>query len=192
MVSKIFGNKHEKDVTALQPIVAEINSEYEKLKALSNDALRAKTTEFKGRIKEYTTSIDEEITSLDERVRNEEELDLEEKEAIYNEIDKLKKERDKKLEDALSEILPEAFAVMKETAYRFTNHTDIVATATDLDRTLAVTKPNIIIKGDEVIYKNEWLAAGQAIKWDMVHYDVQLIGGHVLHSGKIAEMKTGE
>ncbi len=192
LVSKIFGNKHEKDVTALQPIVAEINAEYEKLKALSNDALRAKTTEFKGRIKEYTTSIDEEITSLDERVRNEEELDLEEKEAIYNEIDKLKKERDKKLEDALSEILPEAFAVMKETAYRFTNHTDIVATATDLDRTLAVTKPNIIIKGDEVIYKNEWLAAGQAIKWDMVHYDVQLIGGHVLHSGKIAEMKTGE
>lgn len=192
LVSKIFGNKHEKDVTALQPIVAEVNAVYEQLKSLTNDQLRAKTTEFKLRIKEYTDAIDDQIQKLDEQVRNDESLDLEEKEAAYNDIDKLKKERDKKLEEALNDLLPEAFAVMKETAFRFTTNAEVIATATDLDRELAVTKPNIIIKGDQVIYKNEWLAAGSPIKWDMVHYDVQLIGGHVLHSGKIAEMKTGE
>jgi preprotein translocase subunit SecA len=192
VLGKFFGSKHEKDVEAIRPIVAEVNEHFEAYASLSNDELRNKTLEFRERIAHYLEAIDAEIASLEEQVQNDEELDLEQKEATYQQIDKLKKDRDKALEDILLEMLPEAFATMKETARRFTQNEHISAKATELDRQLAVTRPHIKIQGDEVVYANEWLAAGTPIKWDMIHYDVQIIGGKVLHDGKIAEMRTGE
>ncbi len=189
---KVFGNKHEKDVSALRPLVDDINAKYEALKSLSNDELRNKTNEFRQKIREHLADIENEIKALEDKANNESAHDLEEKESIYEQVDKLKVEKDKQLEVILDELLPDAFAVIKEVSFRFTNNSSIEATATDLDRNLAVTRPHIQIKGNTVEYKNEWLAAGSPIKWDMIHYDVQLIGGKVLHDGKIAEMKTGE
>jgi preprotein translocase subunit SecA len=189
---KIFGNKHEKDVSNLKPLVNEINSKYEQLKSLSNDELRNKTNEFRSKISAHLADIESEINTLELKAKDDSSTDLEEKESIYTEVDKLKKEKDKQLELILEEILPDAFAVIKEASYRFTNNPELEATASQLDRDLSVTRPHIIIRDNKVVYKNEWLAAGSPIKWDMVHYDVQLIGGKVLHSGKIAEMKTGE
>lgn len=189
---KFFGNKHEKDVAGMKPRINEINSFYEQFASFTNDELRNKTTEFKEKVKEYTKEINEEIQALESKALTESAHDLEEKEHIYEEVDKLKKERDKKIEEILDNILPEAFAVIKETSRRFTQNKIIRATATPLDRDLAVDHPHIVINGNQVEYKNEWLAAGSPIVWDMIHYDVQLIGGMVLHSGKISEMKTGE
>ncbi|MDB5284583.1 MAG: preprotein translocase, SecA subunit [Bacteroidota bacterium] len=190
LVTSIFGNKNDREYKAMQPIVAQINEEYEKLKVLSNDELRNKTVEFRARIAEHLTVIDKEINDLKETAEAEEDLQL--KDDHYKKVDELRKERDKQLEVVLKEILPEAFAVVKETAFRFTNNTSLEATATELDRNLAVEFDNIKIDGDKVRYANEWLAAGSEVKWNMVHYDVQLIGGIVLHEGKIAEMSTGE
>lgn len=191
-MESIFGSKYEKDVKSIKPIVSLINEEYKKLQTLSNDALRAKTTYFKQRIAEYLAETDAEIMALEETVNNDPDMDAGEKEDIYNEVDKLKKARDRQLEEVLNEILPEAFAVVKETARRFTENTTLTATATDLDRDLSVEADYLSIEEDKVIYKNEWTAAGGQIKWAMVHFDVQLIGGIVLHQGKIAEMATGE
>lgn len=192
-VSKIFGgNKSEKDVKKIQPKVEQINQHFAAYASLTNDQLRNKTQEFRQRIKAHLTEIDNQIT---EKNKAAEELpfnDLLGKDAIYQEVDKLKKDRDKEIEKALEEILPEAFAVVKETARRFKENTDIVSTATQLDRDLSVKKDYIKIEGDQSIFKNSWTAAGGLVTWNMVHYDVQLIGGAVLHSGKIAEMATGE
>lgn len=188
----IGGRKSEKDVKGIMPLIAEINAEYDKLQEVSNDELRQKSVEFRARIKAYLAEISEEISSQETEAENNEEIDIFEKDKIYEEIDKLKKKRDEKLEEVLNDILPEAFAVMKETAHRFMENKEIVATATDLDRQLAVNKDYIIIKGDQVTYRNSWNAAGTPITWNMLHYDVQLIGGVVLHQGKIAEMATGE
>lgn len=192
-ISKLFGgNKSEKDVKKLQPLVAAVNNHFLAFQSLTNDALRNKTQEFRSRIKEHLTQIDAEILSTN---KNAEELpfnDLLGKDGIYQQVDLLKKERDKKIEEVLQQILPEAFAVVKETARRFKENDEIVSTATQLDRDQSVKKEYIQIDGENAIYKNEWTAAGGSIKWNMVHYDVQLIGGAVLHSGKIAEMTTGE
>jgi preprotein translocase subunit SecA len=192
-ISKIFGgNKSDKDVKKLQPKVEQINQHFASYASLSNDQLRNKTQEFRQRIKEHLTEIDNEIT---EKNKAAEELpfnDLLGKDAIYQAVDKLKKDRDKKIEEALEEILPEAFAVVKETAKRFKENTEIIATATQLDRDLSVKKEYISIDGDKSVFKNTWPAGGSPVTWNMVHYDVQLIGGSVLHSGKIAEMATGE
>ena len=192
-ISKLFGgNKSEKDVKKLQPLVAAVNNHFLAFQTLTNDALRNKTQEFRSRIKEHLTQIDTEILSTN---KNAEELpfnDLLGKDGIYQQVDLLKKERDKKIEEVLQQILPEAFAVVKETARRFKENDEIVSTATQLDRDQSVKKEYIQIDGENAIYKNEWTAAGGSIKWNMVHYDVQLIGGAVLHSGKIAEMTTGE
>ncbi len=190
IVKSLFGSKSDRDYKEMQPIVAEINAEYEKLKSLSNDELRNKTIEFRSRIAEHLSVIDQEIAELKTLAETEE--DLQAKDGHYKRIEELRKDRDKQIEEILEELLPEAFAVVKETAYRFTNNPILEATATDLDRELAVKFQNIQIDGDKVRYANSWLAAGSEVKWEMVHYDVQLIGGIVLHQGKIAEMGTGE
>jgi preprotein translocase subunit SecA len=190
LVKSIFGSKSDREYKEMQPVVAQINAEYEKLKNLNNDELRNKTLEFRARIKEHLTNVDAEIALLKEQAEAEE--DLHTKDTHYKKIEELRKERDKQIEEILKELLPEAFAVVKETAYRFTNNEFLEATATELDRDLAAKFQNIKIEGDKVRYANSWLAAGSEVKWNMVHYDVQLIGGIVLHQGKISEMATGE
>ncbi|GAA0526359.1 preprotein translocase subunit SecA [Chitinophaga japonensis] len=190
-LTKIFGgHKSERDIKALLPRVKQINEAFEKLQSLPVDELRNKTREFRQRIKEHLSDIDAAITSRQEAAETA--ADVADKDSIYQEIDKLKKDRDKKIEEILDELLPEAFAVVKETARRFSQNTTITATATELDRQLAVHKNYLAIDGDKVTWKNSWQAAGSDVTWNMVHYDVQLIGGMVLHQGKIAEMATGE
>lgn len=192
-LSKIFGgSKSDKDVKKLQPMVAEINKHYAELQSLTNDQLRNKTQEFRAIIKEHLNSINEEIAAKKANAEGNPEAELQNREAVYDEIDKLTKRRDELLEEVLEKILPEAFAVVKETARRFKENEELAATATDLDRELAVGKEHITIEGDNVIYKNSWMAAGSRVTWNMLHYDVQLIGGIVLHQGKISEMATGE
>src|SRR5678816_570615 len=191
--SKLFGgSKSEKDVKKIQPFVAEINKHFDSFQSLTNDQLRNKTPEFRQRIKDHLTAIDNEISSANKRAEDLQFNDLLGKDAIYQEVDKLKKDRDKKIEEALEEILPEAFAVVKETARRFKENTEIVATATQMDRDLSVERDYVKIDGDRSIFSNSWTAAGGQVTWNMVHYDVQLIGGMVLHEGKISEMATGE
>nr|WP_288095291.1 preprotein translocase subunit SecA [Hydrotalea sp.] len=192
-MSKILGgNKSEKDVQKILPIVQKINQFYEQYKTLSNDALRNKTVEFKAKIKAHLTEIDDEIALLQQEADALPPTEIHEKDKLYHQLDKLKKERDKHIETVLNEILPEAFAVVKETARRFKENETLVATASDLDRELSVKKDYITIRNNEVVFNNNWMAAGGKVVWNMLHYDVQLIGGVVLHQGKIAEMATGE
>lgn len=192
-INKLFGgSKSDKDYKKLIPVIKNINEIFDSYSSLSNDELRNKTQEFRARIKAHLAQIDEEIANKKAEADQQPDLDLQAKEAIYDEADKLAKRKDELVEEILDEILPEAFAVMKETARRFTNNTEIVSKATDLDRELAVTRDYITIDGENAIFKNSWQAAGNDIKWNMVHYDVQLVGGIILHQGKIAEMATGE
>ncbi len=192
-LSKIFGgNKSDKDVKQIQPRVAQINKIYGELQSLSHDELRNKTQEFRARIREYLKDTDEEIAAKKAEAEAHPEAELQSREGIYEEVDKLTKKRDQQIEEILDEILPEAFAVVKETARRFKENPELTVTATDLDRELAIEKDYIRIDGDKAIYRNTWTAAGSVVTWNMVHYDVQLIGGIVLHQGKIAEMATGE
>jgi preprotein translocase subunit SecA len=192
-ISKLFGgSKSEKDVKKIEPYVAKINHFFNLYQSLNNDELRNKTQEFRQRIKEHLKEIDAEIAERNAAAEALPFNDLLGKDAIYQEVDKLKKERDKKIEEALEAILPEAFAAVKETARRFKENTEIIATATQLDRDLSVKRDYVTIEGEKSIFKNSWTAAGGQVTWNMVHYDVQLIGGVVLHQGKIAEMATGE
>jgi preprotein translocase subunit SecA len=192
-ISKIFGgSKSEKDVKSIAPLVTKINEHFTAYAALSNDDLRAKTVDFRERIRNYIKDIDNQILETNKRADELSFDDLVGKDGIYQEVDKLKKQKDQKIEEVLKQILPEAFAVVKETARRFKENTEIVSKATQLDRDFSVTKDYIRIEGDNVIYSNTWTAAGGQVTWNMVHYDVQLIGGIVLHQGKIAEMATGE
>lgn len=195
----IGGSKQDKDVKSMQPIVDKVNIEYAKLSQLSNDELRGKTLEFREAIQAHLAGINEDIETL--RKQAAAEKDFEQKEHLFEEVDELIKERDKNLEDILEELLPEAFAVVKETAKRFTemgaaytrNGEELVTTATQHDRELAAAgKSYIRIENDKAYWKNHWDAAGAKIEWAMVHYDVQLMGGYSLHKGKIAEMQTGE
>ncbi|MVT09731.1 preprotein translocase subunit SecA [Chitinophaga tropicalis] len=190
-LTKLFGgHKSERDIKAIEPLVRQINEAFEKLQSLPVDQLRAKTQEFRQRISVHLSKIDGTIS--ERKTDAETAQNVADKDAIYQEIDKLKKERDTQLEEVLKEILPEAFAVVKETARRFSLNPTITATATPLDRQLAVVKDYVTIEGDNVTWKNSWTAAGNVVTWNMVHYDVQLIGGAVLHQGKISEMATGE
>ncbi|MGB1316216.1 MAG: preprotein translocase subunit SecA, partial [Chitinophagales bacterium] len=191
VIGKVFGNKHEKDVKAIQPTVEAINKEFLALANVSNDELRNKTLEFKDKIRIHVKDINTEINALKEKA-DDESIDIDAKEEIYNEIDDLTKKKDEQLEVVLKEILPQAFAVVKETARRFTENETLEVTASDMDKRLAVDGDFITIEGDKAIYKNSWNAAGVEVKWNMIHYDVQLVGGVVLHEGKIAEMQTGE
>ncbi len=192
-ISKLFGSsKSEKDVQQIMPIIQKISQYYEQYQQLTHDELRNKTQEFRQRIKAHLVSIDEQIEAKKQEAENLPENEIHNRDIIYQEVDKLKKERDKKIEEVLAQIQPEAFAVVKETARRFKEHPELVSTATTLDRELSVKKDYIRIEGDKCIFKNTWTAAGASVTWNMVHYDVQLIGGSVLHAGKIAEMATGE
>ena len=191
-LKNIIGTKQDRDLKQYQSLVLEINKNYETFKSLSNDELRGKTLEFRERISDYLSEIDAEITSVTEKAVNAE--DFNEKDELFKEVDELRKNRDKALEDVLRQILPEAFAVVKEAGRRFTQNESMEVTATDHDRMLA-SKPGktyVSVSGDKAVWKNKWTAAGGDITWNMIHYDVQLIGGMVLHDGKIAEMATGE
>ena len=192
-ISKIFGgSKSEKDVKKIEPYIGKINHHFQAYQSISNDELRGKTQEFRNRIKQHLTDIDAEIANKNTEAEALPFNDLMGKDAIYQEVDKLKKDRDKKIEEALDEILPEAFAVVKETARRFKENTELVSTATELDKDLSVKKDYVTINGNQSTFRNSWTAAGGQVTWNMVHYDVQLIGGVVLHQGKISEMATGE
>ena len=192
-ISKIFGgSKSEKDVKKVQPQVGAINGFFAQYQQLSNDQLRGKTAEFRSRIKTHLLVIDEQIAAQNQAAESLPPEDLSGKDAIYQEVDRLRKERNKEIEVILEQLLPEAFAVIKETARRFKENKEIVATATSLDKDLSVKSDYVRIEGDQSIFKNSWTAAGATITWNMLHYDVQLIGGIVLHQGKISEMATGE
>lgn len=191
-ISKLFGSKSERDVKGIQPIVDKVLGEYAKLQTISNDELRAMTLGFKETIKNGLAAIDTELQAIKDRLETELDMEVDEKVALYTEVDKLEKDRNKELEVILMDILPQGFAVVKETARRFKENATIEVTATEFDRGLASKKNNVLIQGDKAIHHNKWLAAGNEVTWDMVHYDVQLIGGIVLHQGKIAEMATGE
>ena len=188
-IGKLFGNKNTRDMREIQPWVEKAKAAYANIEKLSNDELRAKTEELKKRIKQSSTTENAKIAELKAKV---EDTEIEEREQLFNEIDKLETAVLDKYEIALDEVLPEAFAIVKETARRFTESEEVVVTATDMDRTLAATKDFVRIEGDKAIYKNHWEAGGNETIWNMVHYDVQLFGGVVLHKGKIAEMATGE
>lgn len=189
---KIFGNKHEKDIKKILPLVDEINAEFVKLKNISNNELRDKTNVFRAEIKAYLKELENQIKSIKEKIDTDPDMDIDQKETLYDQIDVLKLEKDKKIEEILQKLLPRAFAVVKETARRFSESAEISSTATEMDKDLAAAHSFLEIKGGDAIYKNSWLAAGAKVTWNMVHYDVQLIGGIVLHQGKIAEMQTGE
>lgn len=190
LFTKIFGSKYERDVKNYAPIVETTNEFAAQFQSLSHDELRQKTIEFKSRIAEYLHDITDEIEKL--KTDAEEEADFSVKEELYKVLDETLKERDKALEEVLLTLLPEAFAVVKETCRRFFENESITVKALDHDRNLSVKKAHIEMEGDKAHWKNEWMAAGGKIKWNMVPYDVQLIGGMVLHDGKIAEMATGE
>ena len=188
---KILGSKSEKDLKKLQPYVNKINDEYNLLSKISDQDLRNKTKYFKEKINKELEQTSEEILNLKKSYKSAGE-EIEIKENILNEIDKLKESQIKIIENKLNEILPQAFAVIKETARRFSENKQLEVIAGEHDRKLSQTKNNIEIKGNKAIWKNEWMVAGSKILWNMIHYDVQLIGGVVLHQGKISEMSTGE
>ncbi len=189
-LAKIFGDKSAKDMKALKPMIEAVNAEYQKLQSLSNDELRAKTIEFQARIAEYISAEEAEILELKNKIESEE--DLETKEAFYAQVDDLEKRTTEKIEEVLEIIKPEAFAVVKETARRLKENDTLEVTASEMDRSLAPKLDAVQISGDKAIWSSTWSAAGAELVWDMLHYDVQLIGGSVLHKGSIAEMATGE
>ena len=191
-LTKVLGNKSERDLKTIVPYVALINQEYTKLGSISDDQLREKTTWLKAEIQKNLQSIDDELAALHKQVADNPEMDLSQKEQIFSKIDKLEKERDIELEVVLMKVLPLAFAVVKETARRFKENGKMVVTATLNDKALAAKRKGIEISGEQATWHNKWMAAGNEITWEMLHYDVQLIGGIVLHQGKIAEMATGE
>ena len=192
LIKKLIGDKATRDAKAVTPYVNKIKEAYEHIKTLTNDELREKTASFKKQIADYVAEEEKEIAGLNHQVEDNFTMEIQEKEKIYNQLDKLKSQSYEKTQEILDQLLPEAFAVVKETARRFKDNPEVVVTANDWDRTLATVYENVNIKGDKAIYKNQWLAGGNLITWDMVHYDVQLFGGVVLHQGKIAEMATGE
>ncbi|WP_370479325.1 preprotein translocase subunit SecA [Tamlana flava] len=190
-ILKVFvGDKSKQDVKAITPLVDKIKTFEKALEALSHDELRAKTAEFKAKIAEANKDINDQIANLLQEAENTEDID--QREDIYEQIDSLKDDAYKITEDVLNDILPEAFAVVKETAKRFVNSTSITVTANEFDRALSGEKDYVVLEDDKAVWANSWDAAGKPITWDMVHYDVQLIGGIALHQGKIAEMQTGE
>ena len=190
-LKKILGSKSDKDLKEIYPLVDKINTEFDKLKGISDEDLRGKTESFKLKIKESLKETDDEIKSLKNKYEVSE-GSLDEKEEILNSIDKILEDQNKTIENVLNEILPEAFAVVKETARRFSENGSLEVMATDYDKALSENKENIKIKGSKALWLNKWEAAGVSIEWNMIHYDVQLIGGVVLHQGKISEMATGE
>jgi preprotein translocase subunit SecA len=191
-LKKIFGDKSEKDIKESAPLVAKINEEFAKMSGDSNDQLRARTKRLQEQIALETASDEAEMEKLNAEVEANPNMEIADKEAIFKQIDDIKAGVDKKIEKILLEILPEAFAIVKETARRFKENESLTVTATEFDKDLAAERGSITIEGDKAIWSSTWLAAGAEVTWDMVHYDVQLIGGIALHQGKVAEMQTGE
>ena len=191
-VTKFFGTKSERDIKELMPIVENVKVEFAKLSSLTDNQLRQKTVDLKALIQERLAKYDAEISDFKLEIEGNSEMSVDVKENIFNQIDKLEVERNKSLEVVLMEILPQAFAIVKETARRYTENKKLEVTATPFDIEMASRKKNVEIVGDTAIWHNKWMAAGNEIEWNMIHYDVQLIGGIVLHQGKIAEMATGE
>ena len=192
ILTKLFGNKSQRDLKEVKPFLDATLAVYPTIAALDNDGLRAKTIEFKQKIRTAVDAEETELAALRARIDEEYDMPVDEKESLYKRIDDLEKQSYDKTQKVLDQILPEAFAVVKETAKRFATNETVTVTATDHDRDLAATHASITIEGDKAVYQNHWMAGGNEITWDMVHYDVQIIGGVVLHSGKIAEMATGE
>ncbi|MCF8368234.1 MAG: preprotein translocase subunit SecA [Bacteroidales bacterium] len=191
-LEKILGTKSDKDLKAIKPLQQKIIAAYEKIKLLSNDELRAKTEEFKAKIKENIREEEMQVQEIKNSLADEQDVDVNEKEKLWKKVDDLETLIYEKTQETLNEILPEAFSVIKETARRFFENKTVEVTANDFDRELATQNEHVNISGGKALYSNEWVAGGNKITWDMVHYDVQLIGGVVLHQGKIAEMATGE
>ena len=189
ILKSLFGDKSTRDMKQIQPIVEKVKAAYPEIKALTNDQLRERTKELQKQLQDAVANEKEQIKGLKSKI---EDTPIDEREEIFNQIDKLEKEVLDKYEVVLNEILPVAFSIMKDTARRFAENDEVVVTANDFDRELAATKDFVRIEDDKAIYSNHWMAGGNDLKWDMVHYDVQLFGGIVLHQGKIAEMATGE
>lgn len=192
ILKKILGDKSEKDIQEVEPIVEEINKVYDTLRNISSNELRHKAQELRVIIADRIKGKEEEIRQLKVQSETISEIDIDAKEAIYEQIDQLTKEVDDQLEEVLEEILPQAFAIIKETARRFTEDGSVRVLANEYDKQLATERDSITIEGEDAVWSNTWKAAGADIKWEMVHYDVQLIGGIALHRGKVAEMQTGE
>jgi preprotein translocase subunit SecA len=191
-LTKLFGNKSQRDLKVVRPFLDATLAVYPEIEKLTNDELRAKTIEFRQRIAQTIEAEETELAAMRKRIEEEYDMPVDEKESLYKRIDELEKQSYDKTQEVLDDILPEAFAVVKETAKRFAQNEVVEVTATDHDRDLAATHASITIEGDKALYRNHWMAGGNEITWDMIHYDVQIIGGVVLHSGKIAEMATGE
>ncbi len=189
ILKSLFGDKSTRDMKLIQPLVDKIKKAYPEIEALDNDQLRAKTKEIQAYVQDSAKEEKEKIEILKAKI---EDTPIEEREAIFNEIDKLDKEVLEIYENALNEVMPVAFSIVKETARRLAENEEVVVTATDFDRELAATHDFLRIEGDKAYYQNHWMAGGNDLKWEMIHYDVQLFGGVVLHQGKIAEMATGE
>lgn len=190
ILKKVFGSKADRDLKQIRPVLNKVLEAYGPIDNLSNDELRAKTEELKARLRECEAPFEKRIAEI--KAKLDEDIPVHEKESLATESDKLVKDEDAEIEKVLEEILPEAFAIMKSTARRFKENATIEVTANDFDRALSINHDFVHIEGDKAVYQNHWIAGGNEVTWDMVHYDVQLIGGIVLHQGKIAEMATGE
>ena len=191
ILTKLFGNKSSRDMKLIQPLVEKVKAVYPEIQQLDNDQLRQRTKDIQQKVQQSAKTQKEEIERLKGTI---EDTPIDERAEIFAQIDKLEKEALEIYEVALNEVMPEVFSIVKETARRFAENEETVVTATDFDRELAgdPKKDFITIDGDKAIYHNHWTAGGNDLKWEMVHYDVQLFGGVVLHQGKIAEMATGE
>lgn len=190
IIKKVFGSKSERDMKQVRPILEKVLAAYKDIDKLSNDELRARTEELKKKIRAREEPFEKRIAEIKEHLESD--IPVSEKEKLATESDKLVKEEDEEIEKVLNEILPEAFAIMKSTARRFAQNPVVEVTANDFDRDLSTSRDFVKIEGDKALWQNHWIAGGNEVTWDMVHYDVQIIGGIVLHQGKIAEMATGE
>ena len=191
LLKGLLGNKSDRDIKEVMPVIALIKEEYSRITGFTNDQLRAETLRIKKQVSDYIKVEEDEIASLKEQAESGE-IPLGEGEKLYDRVDKLEEIITKKIEEVLLTILPTAFAIVKDTARRFFENSEIVVSVSDFDRELAATKDFVTIDGDKAIFRNSWVAGGTLQVWNMVHYDVQLIGGYVLHTGKISEMATGE
>ena len=191
-IAKVFGTKSDKDIKKVLPYVEQIKEIYSSYESISDDDLRSETKKIRDTITTGLAEIDNQIEDLHKKVADNPDLDIHEKEAVFKEIDTLEEQRNEVLEEVLMEVLPRAFAIVKETARRFKENHSLKVTANLEDKALAANYDNVEIQGSQAIWHNKWIAGGNEITWDMLHYDVQLIGGIVLHQGQIAEMATGE